>query len=104
MNVEKHRTWIGEIRCDIQYSARYAAMEDQFIKISKGEGTGELQEKLFKLNKMEKDLLDNFQVAKNNALLLGKTTMDANGKATIQTADGRPLISGDGWILGRLVA
>ena len=89
-NVEKHRTWIGEIRCDIQYSARYAAMEDQFIKISKGEGTGELQEKLFKLNKMEKDLLDNFQVAKNNALLLSKTTMDANGKATIQTADGRP--------------
>lgn len=97
-NVEKHRTWIGEIRCDIQYSARYAAMEDQFIKISKGEGTGELQERLFKLNKMEKDLFDNFQVAKNNSLLLGKTTMDANGKATIQTADGRPLIAGDGLI------
>ena len=68
-------------------------MEDQFIKISKGEGTGELQEKLFKLNKMEKDLLDNFQVAKNNSLLLSKTTMDANGKATVQTPDGRPWLT-----------
>lgn len=65
-------------------------MEDQFIKIAKGEGTGEIQEQLFKLNKMEKDLFDNFQVVKNNALLLSKTTMDANGKSTIQTEDGRP--------------
>lgn len=69
-----------------------------WMKISEGKGNGELQERIFKLNKMEKDLYDNFQTVKNNQLLWGKTTMDANGKATIQTEDGRPLISGDGLI------
>ena len=73
-------------------------MEDQFIKIAQGEGAGELKEKLFKLNKMEKDLFDSFQLVKNNGLLWQKSTMDANGKATIQTEDGRPLIAGDGLI------
>lgn len=97
-NIEKHRNWITEHRNDISYSARYAQMEDQFIKIATGEGTGELKEKIFKLNKMEKDLLDNFQTVKNNHLLWGKTTMDVNGKSTVLTEDGRPLIAGDGLI------
>ena len=97
-NIEKHRQWITEHRNDISYSARYAQMEDQFIKIAQGEGTGEMKEKLFKLNKMEKDLLDNFHTVKNNALLWQKTTMDANGKSTVLTDDGRPLIAGDGLI------
>lgn len=73
-------------------------METQFIKIAQGEGTGELKEKLFKLNKMEKDLLDAFQTVKNNALLWQKTTMDANGKSSVMTEDGRPLIAGDGLV------
>lgn len=97
-NIEKHRQWITEHRNDISYSSRYAQMEDQFIKIAQGDGTGELKEKLFKLNKMEKDLLDNFQTVKNNALLWQKTTMDANGKSTVLTEDGRPLVAGDGLI------
>jgi hypothetical protein len=65
-------------------------MEDQFLKISKGDDNGQLKEQIFKLNKMEKDLLDNFQVVKNNHLLWGKTTMDKNGKSTVLTDDGRP--------------
>ena len=97
-NIEKHRTWITEHRCDIAYSSRYAAMEDQFIKISKGEGAGELKEQLFKLNKMEKDLIDSFQFVKNNGLLWNKTSMDVNGKSTIMTEDGRPIVIGDGLI------
>lgn len=90
MNIEKHRSWITEHRNDISFSARYAQQENQFIKIAQGEGTGELKEKIFKLNKMEKDLLDNFQTVKNNALLWQKTTMDVNGKSTVLTEDGRP--------------
>lgn len=65
-------------------------MEDQFIKIAEGDGAGVLNEKIFKLNKMEKDLLDNFQMVKNNGLLWQKTTMDKNGKSTVLTEDGRP--------------
>lgn len=97
-NIEKHRQWITEHRNDISYSARYAQMEDQFIKIAEGDGAGVLNEKIFKLNKMEKDLLDNFQMVKNNGLLWQKTTMDKNGKSTVLTEDGRPLIAGDGLI------
>ena len=97
-NIEKHRNFITEHRCDISFSSRYAQMEDQFIKIAQGDGAGELKEKLFKLNKMEKDLLDNFQTVKNNALLWQKTTMDLNGKSTVLTEDGRPLVAGDGLI------
>lgn len=97
-NIEKHRNWITEHRNDISYSSRYAIMEDQFIKVAQGEGNGKAKEVIFKLNKMEKDLLDNFQTVKNNHQLWGKTTMDKNGKATVQTQDGRPLIAGDGVI------
>ena len=97
-NLEKHRQWITEHRNDISYSARYAQAEDQFIKVAQGDGAGELKEKIFKLNKMEKDLLENFQTVKNNHLLWGKSTMDANGKSTVLTEDGRPLIAGDGLI------
>lgn len=97
-NIEKHRNWITEHRNDISYSARYAQMEDQFIRIASGDGAGDLKEKFFKLNKMEKDLLTNFQQVKNNHLLWGKSTMDKNGKSTVMTEDGRPLISGDGLI------
>jgi len=97
-NIEKHRTWLTEHRNDISYSSRVAQMEDQFIKIAKGEDNGELKEQIFKLNKMEKDLLTNFQTVKNNHLLWGKTTMDVNGKSTVLTEDGRPLIAGDGLI------
>jgi hypothetical protein len=97
-NIEKHRQWITEHRNDISYSSRYAQMEDQFIKIASGDGAGDLKEKIFKLNKMEKDLFENFQTVKNNHLLWGKTTMDVNGKSTVLTEDGRPLIAGDGLI------
>lgn len=97
-NIEKHRSWITEHRNDISYSSRYAALEDQFIKIANGDAGSATKEKIFKLNKMEKDLLTNFNQVKNNHLLWGKTTMDKHGKSTVQTEDGRPLIAGDGLI------
>lgn len=103
-NIEKHRNYLTEHRVDVGWSSRFKAMEDMFIKIATGEGTGEMKEKLFKLNKPEKDLLENFMHVKNNALLWQKTTMDANGRSTVLTEDGRPLIAGDGWKLGRLAA
>ena len=89
-NIEKHRNYLTEHRNDISYSSRYAILEDQFIRIASGEGTGEMKEKIFKLNKMEKDLLASFQLVKNQGLLWQKGTMDANGKSTITTEDGRP--------------
>lgn len=97
-NVEKHRNWIGEHRVDIDQSSRYAVFEDTFVKISKGEGTGEYKEAIFKFPKLHEVLLNSFMEARNNALLWGKSTMDENGKSTIIDTEGRPIIAGDGVI------
>lgn len=97
-NVEMHKNWITEHRVDIDYSQRYATMEDTFVKISKGEGTGDYKEAIFRFPKAKEILLNNFLEARNNALLWGKGTMDKNGKSTITDLEGRPIIAGDGII------
>lgn len=94
-NWEKLRGWIGEIRCDVDASSRYLAMEDTFIKISKEDVAGN-KNYLFKMPEVKRVLLDSFMEAKNNQLLWGKTTMDDNGKCTIHDRQGRELICGDG--------
>lgn len=95
-NVEKHRNWISEHRADISWSSRYATMEDTFIKVASDKTN---KSAIFKMPKMKQLLLDSFMNIRNNGLLLGKSTMDANGKATINDPyTNRPLISGDGAI------
>lgn len=91
-NIERFRTHISTHRNDIDYSAQYAAMEDMFITIgndSKGDIT-------YKLNTVQKDLLDNFMESRNNKLLWGKSNVDSTGKTTIQDEFGRPIVTGDG--------
>jgi hypothetical protein len=97
-NVEVHKNWLTEHRVDIDYSQRYALMEDTFVKISKGEGTGDYKEAIFKFPKVNEILLRSFLDARNNALLWSKGTMDKNGKSTITDLEGRPIIAGDGII------
>lgn len=95
-NTEKHRTFISMHRCDVSYSAKYAAMEDQFITIGKGDGKDDVT---YKMNPAAKDCLDTFMLARNNSLLWGKTNVDKYGKAKIFDPEtGQPIISGDGII------
>lgn len=85
------------MRVDDTYSSKYALMEDTFIKVSKGEGAG--NEKVYKLDPMKKNLIENFLFARENMLLLAKGNVDVNGKATItDKATGRPLYIGEGMI------
>jgi len=93
-NVEKHRTYIATHRCDVDMSAMYKPMEDVFIQI----GKGDKDDPVYKMNTAEKDCLDSFMEARNNALLWGKSNMDANGKPKIYDEDGRPIITSDGVI------
>lgn len=98
-NVSKHRNYISTFRNDDSWSALYAAHEDVFISIGKGEGQGKLKETIYKMEKKEKVLLDNFLFARNNGLLFNRTSMDVNGKSTIVDPEtGRPIIIGDGII------
>ena len=72
-------------------------MEDTFIKIGKGEGAG--NEKIYKLDPMKKNLIENFLFARENMLLLAKGNVDVQGKATITyKVTGRPLYIGEGMI------
>ena len=65
-NVSKHRNYITTHRVDTTYSAQYAAFEDQFIKIGRGENNGELKETIYRMDKQEKVLFDNFMYVRNN--------------------------------------
>ena len=78
-NCEKMRTYIATHRCDIDMSAMYKPMEDVFIQIGKGSD----DDPVYKMNTAEKDCLDSFMEARNNALLWGKSNMDASGKPKI---------------------
>lgn len=96
-NVEKHRNFISTHRCDISWSALYAANEDVFLRIAKGEGNGAASEKVFIMNSAKKQLMESFLEARNNGLLLSKTNVDKNGKATIfDPVDNRPIYIGEG--------
>ena len=98
-NIEKHRNFITTHRCDDSYSALYAAHENVFISIAEGKDTGSLKETLYKMDKKEKVLLDNFLYVRNNGLLFNKCNVDVNGKPTIVDPDTqRPIYIGDGII------
>ena len=98
-NIEKHRNYITTHRVDDSYSAQYGAFEDKFISIGEGKGQGNLTETIYRMDKLEKNLLDNFLYVRNNGLLFNKTNVDVNGKPTISDPDtGRPIYIGDGII------
>lgn len=72
---------------DIDYSAKYAAMENTFLSIAE-DGKGDV---VYQMNPAEKDCLDSFMAARNSALLWSKGSMDERGHSKIQTySDGRP--------------
>lgn len=84
-NIEKARTYIGTTRNDIDMSAKYAAMEDQFINIANNG-----KEFTYKLNAAEKVCLDSFMESRNNKLMFSKGNFDENGRTTIHDEIGRP--------------
>lgn len=95
-NVEKHRGYITTHRVDVSWSAQYAAHEDMFISIGDGKDS---KETVYRMDKKEKVLLENFLTVRNNMLLFAKTNVDENGKCNIVDKDtNRPIYIGDGLI------
>ena len=98
-NVEKMRNYMTTVRVDDSYSSKYALMEDTFIKVGKGDGNGNLSEKIYRLEPMKKNLIQNFLYARENMILLAKGNIGVDGKATISyRSTGRPIYIGDGMI------
>lgn len=95
-NIERMRNYMSTIRVDDTYSSKYALMEDTFIKISRGDANGD---KIYRLEPMKKNLIENFLYARENMLLMAKGNVGVDGKATISDrATGRPICIGDGVI------
>lgn len=83
------------MRVDDTYSSKYALMEDTFIKISNGTNG----DKVYRLDPMKKNLIENFLYARENMLLMAKGNVGVDGKATISDrVTGRPIYIGDGVI------
>lgn len=99
-NVAKQRNYITTHRVDDSWSARYAASEDLFIKIGKGDGNGQLKEVVYRMDKKEKVLLDNFMYVRNNMLLFAKCNVNPKtNKPTIYDPEtNEPIYIGDGII------
>lgn len=86
-------------RVDENYSDRYKLMEDVLIKIAEGKDANCLSEKIYAMDPMSKVLMDNFMQAREQMLLMSKTNIDVNGKATISTRNtGREIPIGEGLI------
>lgn len=100
MNVEKHRGYIQTHRFDASFSAQYAAMEDVFVKIAEGKDQGSMTETIYKMNTVEKNLLETFLEGRNNALLFSKSNVNPQtGKPTIVDPDtNRSIYISDGLI------
>lgn len=98
-NFEKMRNFTSLIRVEDSFSDIYHIQEDSLIKIAEGKGQGEMQEKLYKMDPMSKVLNNNFIQASEQMLLMAKTNMDINGRATISTRNtGREIVIGEGVI------
>lgn len=78
------RGYIQTHRFDASYSALYAAQEDVFVKIAEGKDQGSMTETIYKMDKVEQNLLNTFLEGRNNALLFSKGNVNpATGKPTI---------------------
>lgn len=79
-NIQKIRNYLTTFRNDIDYSSKFELLEDKFIKIAKGDNNVTY----YQLDTKEKQLLDNFMLARGKGLLLNRSNIDPRtGKPNI---------------------
>ena len=95
-NIQKIRNYLTTFRNDIDYSSKFELLEDKFIKIAKGDNNVTY----YQLDTKEKQLLDNFMLARGKGLLLNRSNIDPRtGKPNIvDPSTGRPIYIGAGII------
>ena len=94
-----HRGYITTHRNDADASSLYLIEEDTFVKVS-GDKKNPANDGIYKMNKIQKNLLENFLTARNNSLLFSKSNVDPKtGKPTISDpATGRAIYISDGLV------
>lgn len=89
-NFSKFRNYLTTVRCDDSYSSLFKIHEDVFIKLGKGEGSGDNKEAIYKLDSVKANLMNNFNIARNNMMLLSKGNFDEHGNTTLRDKQNRP--------------
>jgi len=98
-NTETHRNYLSKHRSSDVQSAEYSASQEYYIERgTKNAANGKLEYEYFRLQKLEKDVLESYLWARENHLLFGETNFDANGKCTMQDEKGQDIPIGDGVI------
>jgi hypothetical protein len=92
-NTERHRNYMSRHRASEDVSADYKVREKVYLQTVK-QGKPEY----YKMHRHEKDCLDTFMTARNNACIFSETNFDINGKCLDQDEKGRDLPMGDGII------
>jgi len=100
-NIERHTNYMTKIRSDQAYSSDFAATQDMFFisdeEAKKMAAGGKFQ--VFKLDKVEQQVLNHFLISANNAVVFGRTTMDVTtGRSHLQLDNNQDVISGKGII------
>lgn len=94
-NTETHRNYISRQRASVDWSGDFAMQEDVFIKTGKDP---KATSSYYKMNKKEKDCMDNFLLSRENNCIFSETNYDVNGKCLDQDDHGRDIPMGDGVI------
>jgi len=94
-NTETHRNFISRHRASTSWSGDFAMMEDIFIQV--GNDPNKV-DSYYKMNKKEKECMDNFLISREQSNVFSETNYDVNGKCLDQDDHGRDIPMGDGVI------
>ena len=97
-NTETHRNFMSKHRSSDVQSAEYAAAQEFYIERGTKKRGGKTEYEYYRLQKLEKDVLESYLWARENHLLWGESNYDANGKCTMQDEKGQDIPIGDGVI------
>ena len=97
-NTETHRNHISKHRSSDVQSAEYSASQEYYVERGAKKSGGKTEYEYYRLQKLEKDVLESYLWARENHLLFGESNFDAHGKCTMQDEKGQDIPIGDGVI------
>lgn len=103
-NMERHINYLTKVRVGRAYSSDFRATMDKFFvsdddyaKLRK-DGKRARGFKVYKYNSVEEEVMHQFMIAANGALLFGRANMDEQTGRPLEEVDGSEIIAGDGLI------
>jgi hypothetical protein len=97
-NTETHRNYMSKHRSSDVQSAEFTAQQEFYVERGNKGQNGKVSNEYYKLQKLEKDVLESYLWARENHLIFGESNFDTNGKCTMTDETGQIVPIGDGVI------